>query len=217
MISGLPILFEDSDLLVLNKPSGLVSEGGSDGQVDLESLVSDNLGKEVRCCHRLDKLTSGAILLRKNKRFNRELGKMIEGHRLRKTYWAISRGIWPKAINRIETKLLHRKGRTIVDPRGKSALTTVRVLAHDTSNDRSLIELLLKTGRTHQARVHCAESAYPILGDPLYGTGEIGEFFGLHARELKFRHPGTGENITASATPPSNWKPVIEAIGLEYN
>ena len=213
----LQILFEDPDLLVLNKPSGLISEGGTEAQADLESLASNAVGKEVRCCHRLDKLTSGVILLRKNKRFTRELGQMIENHRLRKTYWAITQGIWPKAINRIDSNLAQCKGRTIVDPEGKTALTTVRVLAHDTIHKRSVIELLLKTGRTHQARVHCADTGHPIIGDPLYGKCESSEFFGLHARELKFRHPGTDEDVTATATPPRSWKPVLEAFGLEYN
>ncbi len=217
MASELQILFEDQDLLILNKPSGLVSEGSGDGQNDLESLASDAAGKEVRCCNRLDKLTSGAILLRKNKRFAREIAQIIESHRLKKTYWAITQGLWPKATNRIENQLSHRSGRTVADPAGKAALTTIRVLAHDIPHGRSLIELLLKTGRTHQARVHCADTGHPIIGDPLYGGGESNALFGLHARELKFRHPGTGENITATAAPPNGWETILRAFGLEIN
>ena len=217
MTAELPTLFEDQDLLILNKPSGLLSEGADGGNSSVESLASDALRKDVRCCHRLDKLTSGGILLRKNKRFTRELAQIIENHRLRKTYWALTRGIWPKPLNRIESHLSHRAGRTFVAPEGKPALTTVRVLAHDTAQERSLIELLLKTGRTHQARVHCAEAGHPVVGDPQYGAGEADDFFGLHARELKFRHPGSGENITIVAAPPINWEPCLRAFGLENN
>lgn len=214
MAFDLQILFEDQDLLVLNKPSGMLSEGAKDGQIGLESLVSDEKGQEIRCCHRLDMLTSGVILLRKNKRFTRELGEMFQKHRLKKTYWAITQGIWPKATNRIETKVTHRQGRTFVDPHGKTALTTVRVLAHDTTFQRSVIELLLKTGRTHQARVHCANTGHPIIGDPLYGAEAPDSFFGLHSRELKFRHPGSGQIIAATAPTPPGWNPYLDKFNL---
>lgn len=213
MTPELPTLFEDQDLLILNKPSGLLSEGADEGNSCVESLASHSLGKDVRCCHRLDRLTSGVILLRKNKRFTREIAKIIENHCIRKTYWAVTRGIWPRAMNRIENQLSHRAGRTVAVPEGKPALSTVRVLVHDTAKEYSLIELLLKTGRTHQARVHCADTGHPVIGDPLYGAGESGGFFGLHARELKFKHPGSGENITIVAAPPSSWEPYLVHLG----
>ncbi|MEJ6602759.1 MAG: RluA family pseudouridine synthase [Opitutaceae bacterium] len=207
MDSEIEVLFQDKDIMVVNKPSGILSEGGDAQDRDLEAVVSESLGKQVWCCHRLDKLTSGAILLRKNKRFTRELAHMFENRQFRKSYWAITRGIWPKQQNLIENRLTtSTRGRTTVcAENGKPARTSFRVLAHDQKNQRSWLELLLKTGRTHQARVHCADSGHPIMGDSLYGDGELPNFFGLHARELRFRHPEDGKDISAIAPAPESW------------
>lgn len=204
------ILHEDDDLLALNKPSGLLTEGGDGREDDLEQIASRLCGKTVRCCHRLDRLTSGAVLLRKTARFNAELAALFASHRVRKLYWALVEGPWPSGLNRIET-MIAPAGNGVwanVTAGGKPAVSTFRVLASDSAHNLSWLGVLLKTGRTHQVRLHCAHAGCPIVGDPVYGNGRA-ELFGLHARELRFRHPGTGSDLKIIAEPPAAWAPVL--------
>lgn len=200
------ILFEDADLLALNKPSGLLTEGGGKREDDLEQVASRLSGKIARCCHRLDRLTSGVVLLRKSARFNAELAALFESHRLRKLYWAVVDGAWPAKIAKVETEIAAvSPGRFAnVASGGKVAISTFRVLGRSPDAQHSWLSVILKTGRTHQARLHCAHVGCPIVGDPVYGRGAA-DFFGLHARELRFRHPGTNREISIVAPPPDNW------------
>ncbi len=209
---AIDLLFEDADLLALNKPSGLLTEGGGAREIDLEQWTSRHCGRDVRCCHRLDRLTSGVVLLRKTARYNAALAALFAGHRLRKLYWAIVEGAWDSRIQKIETRIApagtNRFANTTAD--GKPALTTVRVLGRSAGGQgeptRTWLALLLKTGRTHQARLHCVHGGCPVVGDPLYGRSEpTAAFFGLHARELRLRHPGTGVDLCLEAPPPPAW------------
>lgn len=201
------ILREDADLLGLNKPSGLLTEGGGAREADLEQIATQCCGKPVRCVHRLDRLTSGVVLLRKTARFNAELAALFESHRVRKLYWAIVAGAWPTHITKIETQITATSpGRfTNVTVGGKPAVSTFRVLGHAPDGTQTWLSVILKTGRTHQARLHCAYAKCPIVGDPVYGHGTPSSFFGLHARELRFRHPGTNEEVCIVAPPPRDW------------
>ncbi|WP_221032856.1 RluA family pseudouridine synthase [Actomonas aquatica] len=214
--AALDILFEDRDLLVVNKPSGLLTEGGGDREPDLEQRASTHCRRPVHACHRLDRLTSGVVLLRKTARLNTALAQLFEGHRLRKTYWALVDGAWDARIQKIETQIAPAgPGRCAnVTTGGKTALTTVRVLGRDAGRPaRTWLSLLLKTGRTHQARLHCLHGGCPVLGDPLYGSCPAdAPVFGLHARELRFPHPATGEALTLTAEPPASWAPLLESL-----
>lgn len=204
---------EDTDLIIVNKPSGVLTESSLPEDQTLEGLVSDMIGKEVRCCHRLDKLTSGVVLMRKNRRFTRELAQIIERRQLRKSYWAIVQGIWPKNLGSISASTKRGdSGRMVVSSEddAKTTKTSIHVLAHEATRNHSWVELLLKTGRTHQARVHCAHVGHPIIGDPLYGSGKQSDFFGLHAREIRFRHPATGNEVKVAAPAPANWSAYLE-------
>lgn len=212
------ILHEDDDLLALNKPSGLLCEGGGQREDDLEQIASRLCSKTVRCCHRLDRLTSGVVLLRKTARFNAELAALFEQHRVRKLYWALVEGRWPAGLNRIET-LIAPVGNGVwanVTVGGKPAVSTIRVLAVDSGQNLSWLGVLLKTGRTHQARLHCWHAGCPIFGDPVYGSGEESGLFGLHARELRLSHPGTGHDLTLIAPPPETWSPVLGAMQTAF-
>jgi RluA family pseudouridine synthase len=201
------ILFEDADLLALNKPPGLLTEGGGERETDLEQIAAQLCGKTVRCCHRLDRLTSGVMLLRKTARFNAELAALFESHRMRKLYWAVVAGAWPAKIAKVETQIAAvSPGRFAnVTTGGKPAVSTFRVLGHSPDATQTWLGVILKTGRTHQARLHCAHTGCPIVGDPVYGPGDHAIFFGLHARELRFRHPGSHREIEIVAPPPANW------------
>lgn len=217
------VLYEDEDLLVLNKPSGLLSEGGADRESDLEQVARAHTGRATWCCHRLDRLTSGVVLLRKTNRFNVALGDLFARHRARKLYWAIVDGAWDARINKVETQLAPLADRpgvwANVTTGGKPAVSTFRVLGRTAPNGaapaRTWLGVLLKTGRTHQARLHCLHAGCPVIGDPVYGRGSDpapSGFFGLHARELRFRHPGTGAELSLAAEPPAVWSPVLDTL-----
>jgi 23S rRNA-/tRNA-specific pseudouridylate synthase len=95
---------------------------------------------------------------------------------------------------------------------GKTAITTFRRLGCTKDEEFTWLELILKTGRTHQARVHCAHAKHPILGDSVHGDGTIAGFFGLHARELRITHPATGEALRWLAEPPVTWQPYLAKV-----
>ncbi len=191
------------------------TEGGT--QASLEKWASDYAEKAVYCCHRLDSLTSGLVLLRKNRRFTRELAQAFEDHRVKKVYWALVQGEWPQSLNRLDAKLkTANNGMTQVSyNEGKESLTTARRLRLMRDRSVSWIELTLKTGRTHQARVHCAHAGYPILGDSVYGKAAAGSPFGLHARELRFRHPASGESLRFVADTPAEWHEILRNFGSD--
>ena len=214
---AIEILYEDADLLALNKPSGLLTEGGDDRESDLEQWASAACRRVVRCCHRLDRLTSGVVLLRKTARHNAALAEVFAAHRARKTYWAIVDGAWDARIQKIETMIAPAgPGRFAnVEQGGKIATSTVRVLGRGEMDGRpvSWLGLLLKTGRTHQARLHCVHGGCAIMGDPLYGDGRPASLFGLHARELRLRHPGSGAELQLVAAPPASWEALLAGMG----
>lgn len=205
------VLFEDADLAGVFKPPGMLSEG--DG-TSLEAWARRRWDERARCCHRLDKPTSGVILIRKNRRLNRELAELFANHRVRKSYWALTEGVWPAGVTSINSPLspLPNSPLQHVDASGKPAKTNIRVVGCTTHPPMFWLELILKTGRTHQARVHCASVDCPILGDTDYGASPRTDLFGLHARELKFRHPITRENVCIQADPPDAWGALLSEM-----
>jgi RluA family pseudouridine synthase len=215
------ILFEDEHLLGLNKPSGILTEGGGDRETDLEQTASQLTGKPVFCCHRLDRLTSGVVLLRKTNRYNAELAAIFEQRQVRKLYWAVVEGAWPAGLNKIETQI-GPAGQGIwanVPTGGKPAVSTFRVLGTSTDKRFTWVSVLLKTGRTHQIRLHCQHAGCPMVGDPVYGSGQPANFFGLHARQLKLQHPATHQDLALTAPAPANWpewvKPMDQSTAVE--
>lgn len=213
---AIEILHEDADLLALNKPSGLLTEGGGDRETDLEQWATATCGRTVQCCHRLDRLTSGVVLLRKTARHNAALAELFAAHRIRKTYWAIVEGAWDARIHKIETQIAPAgPGRfTNAESGGKPATSTARVLGRGVLAGRPVtwLGLLLKTGRTHQARLHCLQGGCAVVGDPLYGEGGAAPLFGLHARELRLRHPGSGAELQLIANPPPTWDALLASM-----
>ena len=210
----LEILYEDDDLLATNKPRGVLVEGGGEREVDLEVLVGERVGRRVWCCHRLDRLTSGVVLLRKTARFRTELAALFENRQIRKEYWALVEGLWDKRLQKVETRIAPVGGGlwVNVEQRGKPAVSTVQVLGQSEVTCRSWLRLLLKTGRTHQARLHCLRGGCPVVGDPLYGSSSPCGFFGLHARQLSFRHPGSGQPLELVAPVSADWERELEGL-----
>lgn len=201
------ILLDEQGFVVVNKPSGMLSEGGGEREVDLEQSVSEIVGRQVWCCHRLDRLTSGIVVMRKGRLFAKELALQFEKRSVRKEYWLLVDGLWDKRIEKVESNIGHLGGgrHANLETGGKPAISTFQLLGVDTAGSTSWLRGLLKTGRTHQLRLHALKAGCPVLGDPLYGTARQDAFFGLHARSLKMRHPVTGLALAFEARPPEDW------------
>lgn len=185
------ILFRNDDLIVISKPAGLPVHGGPGGGVTLDDFIADfQFEKRLppALAHRLDRDTSGCLILGRSKQALRTLGRLFEQGRINKTYWAILDGVLSSKQMRIDAplaKITAQKHRwhMRIDPGGQTAITELRVLQE--KNGFSWVELKPKTGRTHQLRVHCAAQNCPISGDRLYGTAHDDIPLMLHARALR--------------------------------
>jgi 23S rRNA pseudouridine1911/1915/1917 synthase len=202
----LEIIFEDNDLIVINKPAGLTVHPGA-GQREhtlVNALLShcatlSGIGGKERpgIVHRLDKETSGCLVVAKNDMAHRELSKQFAARIVEKVYLALVTGRLRKATGVIEEKIgrhpVHRQRMRVTSVRGRSAKTEYRVIR--SSNEASLIECRLHTGRTHQIRVHLHHLGHPVLGDKVYAQRAAKSFPRqmLHAWKLGFHHPRTGE------------------------
>ena len=214
----LEILFEDDDLLVLNKPAGLVMHPGAGHQQHtlVNALLAHckNLsaigGKErPGIVHRLDKETSGALVVAKNDATHRDISKQFAARTMGKIYLALVAGTPRKAAGVIDKAIerhpVHRQRMSIARRQGRSAKTDYRVLR--SSGAVSLVECTLHSGRTHQIRVHLHDLGHPVLGDKLYAGKRAGNFSRqmLHAWKLSFRHPRTGETLSFTAPIPADF------------
>lgn len=196
--SQLATLYEDSCIVLVNKPSGLLSVPGKEFLPSVESMTG------CLSVHRLDQDTSGLLLLAKNPDMQTELRRQFERREVEKHYEAVLEREMPVGeCGTIRLPLrpdIGNRPRQVVDmENGKSALTEYQVL--ENINGHAHLLLTPHTGRTHQLRVHCAQGLKnPILGDRLYGNNPSGRLM-LHAGELSFTHPATGERLTFTCTP----------------
>jgi RluA family pseudouridine synthase len=209
-----PVLFEDSELLAVDKPAGLVTHPAyrhPDGTLDdaVKAYVRGRGGAHAWLLHRLDRGTSGVVLYAKTEHARRHLARQFERREVRKAYLAVVAGdvgAAPVSVNEpLRRDPLDRR-RVIVDPTGLAAATRIVPLA--TSADRSLVCCRPITGRTHQIRAHLAWQGHPILGDATYATPEaepdvIARPL-LHALALRVRHPATGMPLEIWAPVPGD-------------
>jgi 23S rRNA pseudouridine955/2504/2580 synthase len=204
------VLYEDGDLMVLNKPSGLASHGGTGvklGLIEAVRQIWETPGLEL--AHRLDKGTSGCIVITRHLPANNHMTALFREHEVSKTYHALVAGDWPDKLAEVDAPLERqtpRSGERFVEVSedGKPALTRFRVLKR--GNAATLVEASPASGRTHQIRVHAQVSGHPIIGDEKYGQPEINKKWKqqgitglcLHARQLSFAGPD-GQVIVVTA------------------
>jgi 23S rRNA pseudouridine1911/1915/1917 synthase len=213
-------LYEDDDLIVINKPAGMVvhpATGNFAGTL-VNALLHHCRGKlagiggveRPGIVHRLDKGTSGCIVVAKNDAAHQSLVEQFKARRVKKIYRAVCAGRLARLTGKIETVIgrsaRDRKKMSATAKRGRPSLTEYRVLKQHA--DCALIELTLHTGRTHQIRVHMAHIGHPLLGDATYGKAKIPvERPLLHSYKLGFTHPRTGQRMEFTAPMPNDFKP----------
>ena len=203
----LEILHHDHELLVVNKPAGLLSVPGK-GEHLADCLLArvQAVFPEALLVHRLDRDTSGVMVFALTRHAQRHLGLQFEKRQARKTYVA---RVWGRVAERTGTidlplivDWLNRPRQMVDHERGRPALTEWRVLRHEGETTR--LRLFPKTGRSHQLRVHMKEIGHPILGDPFYAEGPARDAprLMLHAESLRLRHPDGGKGVTFSCKVP---------------
>lgn len=223
------IVYEDKDIIVVNKPKGLVvhpAVGNPDGTL-VNAIMSvcketlSGIGGEIRpgIVHRLDKDTSGLLIVAKNDMSHINLSEQIKEHKIKKTYIALVRGIVKEneaTINMPIGRSPKDRKKMAVVKNGKEAITHFKVLKR--YEKYSLLEINIETGRTHQIRVHLSQIGYPIVGDYTYSNGknEFGiEGQMLHAKRLEFKHPKTNKQMDLTANYPEYFKSIIEKLDNE--
>lgn len=223
----LEILYEDNDIIVVNKPKGMVvhpANGNLDGTLvnAIMAICKDSLsgiGGEIRpgIVHRLDKNTSGCIIVAKNDKAHINLSNGLKNHEIKKTYIALVRGIIKENEATINMPIARDKNdrkKMAVDKYGKDAITHFKVLDRF-ENKYTLLEINIETGRTHQIRVHLSYIGFPIIGDEVYSNGKnrwniVGQC--LHAKSLDFVHPVTGEKLHIEAELPKYFREIIKEL-----
>lgn len=220
----LDIIYEDEDVAVINKPQGMVvhpSAGHTSGTLvnalmyHIKDLSTINGVVRPGIVHRIDKDTSGLLMIAKNDISHKALAEELKDKKSLRKYLAIVHGNLPNDRGMIEAPIGRSekdRKKQAVTAKGKEAVTRFQVL--ERFGNYTLVELTLETGRTHQIRVHMAYIGHPVAGDPLYGPRKTlkgqGQF--LHARTLGFTHPRTGEVMTFTAEAPAIFQERLEEL-----
>ena len=220
------IIYEDNDIIVVNKPKGMVvhpANGNPDGTLvnAIMAICKDSLsgiGGEIRpgIVHRIDKDTSGLLIVAKNDNAHVKLSEQIKNHEVKKTYIALVRGIFKENEATIDMPIgrsMSDRKKMAVTKNGKNAITHIKVLTR--FDKYTLLQVNIETGRTHQIRVHLSQIGYPIVGDYTYSNGKnefnvIGQC--LHAQKLEFYHPITQKYMCLEAELPQYFKDILEQL-----
>ena len=224
----LDIVYEDNDLAVINKPRGMtVHPAAGNFKHTLANAIAfyfkslSDVNGNIRpgIVHRIDKDTTGLLVIAKNNNAHLSLAKQIQEHSAKRTYWALVEGVVKQDFGTIDTLIARdkkdRKKMAVVFDAGKRAVSHFTVLRRFDSY--SLLEFVLETGRTHQIRVHCAYIGHPIVGDLLYGykkqkfklDGQL-----LHAKKLTFIHPMTGKIMNFEVDLPNDFIEILRVLGM---
>ena len=223
------IIYEDDDIIVVNKPKGMVvhpANGNPDGTLvnAIMAICKDSLsgiGGEIRpgIVHRLDKDTSGLLIVAKNDKAHVNMSEQIKNHEVKKTYIALVRGVVKENEATIDMPIVRstsdRKKMAVIKT-GRNAVTHIKVLKR--YNKYTLLQVNIETGRTHQIRVHLSHIGYPIVGDYTYSNGKnefgvVGQC--LHAKCLEFKHPITGAEMKLEAPLPKYFEEIIQKLDNE--
>lgn len=221
------IIYQDKDLLVVNKPNNLVVHPGAgnmdntlvNGLIAMNTTLSDLDGWRPGVVHRLDKQTTGLIIIAKNNLTHQKLSEMFAQRQVKKEYIALVEGLISEAAGKIAMPIgrstTNRKKMMVTAKNSKRAITHFEVL--ERFENATLVKVNLETGRTHQIRVHFSQIKHPIYNDPVYGPArniasddDFGQY--LHASQLSFKHPRTQELMSFTAPLPPQFNDKIKAL-----
>lgn len=213
------VLYQDSVILVINKPAGIPVHGGPGGGPNLEQYFEAlrfGISSLPGLAHRLDRDTSGCLILGRHPKAMSKLGKMFMAKRITKSYWAIVKGCPAEMEGHIDlplSKQINDKTRWWMkaDPLGLPSITDYKVMGQ--ANGMAWLELYPRTGRTHQLRVHCASLGCPIVGDKVYGD-EDGTILHLHARSITIPLHHDRPPIIVDAPPPPHMLDALTSCGM---
>lgn len=210
------LLYRDALMLVLNKPAGIPVHKGTGGGENLEQYffqLQFGLPRPPALAHRLDRDTSGCLILGRNRHALATLGKLFERNQIKKTYWAIVEGTPPQAEGIIDLPLEKKsqhKSRwqmQVAETGGMETITHYKVMGE--KDGKTWLAMMPQTGRTHQLRVHAAAIGCPIAGDKIYGSREPEKMLHLHAQEITVPLYPKKEPITVSAPLPDHMQFIL--------
>ncbi len=223
------VLHSDGEVIALNKPPGLAVQGGTGTHRHLDGMLDAlrfDLDERPRLVHRLDKDTSGVLLLGRTRMATAALAKAFKSRTAKKIYWAITVGVPDLRAGRIDLPIAKLPGkggeRMVADPKNGQSATTRYLVVETVGRRLAWVALLPATGRTHQLRVHCASIGCPILGDGKYGGSEafvsgypVSRKLHLHAREITLPHPSGKGDLSVRAPLPYHMQETWSLFGFD--
>ena len=208
------ILFEDKGLLIINKPHGMAVHGGSGVTIGIIEALKSQYKEPIELAHRLDRATSGCLILAKKRSVLKALHEQLFNHQLEKRYIALVKNSWSKKRHTVDAPIYQNSRNSVIDSKGKESLSHFHPLKNFQIDDysASLVDVVIETGRTHQIRVHAKYAEHPLAQDNKYGDPNFDKLMKkkglnrlfLHAKAITFTNPMTNEIQKISAPLPDD-------------
>ena len=216
------VLYEDKGLLIINKIHGMAVHGGSGISVGIIEALKSQYKEPIELVHRLDRATSGCLLLAKKKSVLKSLHEQLVSHQLEKRYTALVKDTWSKKRHTIDAPIYQNSRYSVIDSKGKDSLSHFHPIKNFELGEfnASLVEVSIETGRTHQIRVHAKFAGHPVAQDDKYGDAVFDQFMKkkglnrlfLHAKTLTFTNPLTNEIQKVSAPLPADLEAFLKKL-----
>ena len=216
------VLYEDKGLLIINKIHGMAVHGGSGISVGIIEALKSQYKEPIELVHRLDRATSGCLLLAKKRSVLKSLHEQLVNHQLEKRYTALVKDTWSKKRHTIDAPIYQNSRYSVIDSKGKDSLSHFHPIKNFELGEfnASLVEVSIETGRTHQIRVHAKFTGHPVAQDDKYGDAAFDQFMKkkglnrlfLHAKTLTFTNPLTNEIQKVSAPLPNDLETFLKKL-----
>ena len=216
------VLYEDKGMLIINKIHGMSVHGGSGISVGIIEALKSQYKEPIELVHRLDRATSGCLILAKKRSVLKSLHSQLVNHQLEKRYTALVKDKWSKKKHTIDAPIYQNSRYSVIDSKGKDSLSHFHPIKNFELGDfnASLVEVSIETGRTHQIRVHAKFAGHPVAQDDKYGDGDFDQFMKkkglnrlfLHAKTLTFTNPLTNEIQKVNAPLPDDLETFLKKL-----
>ena len=216
------VLYEDKGMLIINKIHGMSVHGGSGISVGIIEALKSQYKEPIELVHRLDRATSGCLILAKKRSVLKSLHSQLVNHQLEKRYTALVKDTWSKKKHTIDAPIYQNSRYSVIDSKGKNSLSHFHPIKNFELGDfnASLVDVSIETGRTHQIRVHAKFAGHPVAQDDKYGDGDFDQFMKkkglnrlfLHAKTLTFTNPLTNEIQKVNAPLPDDLETFLKKL-----